>query len=77
MCHVIYIEVRGQLSGYVSLLPPCGSGVKLRSSGLGEVTFTHLAILQVSYHGAPGFSCFPRTEATGVWAEPKSSCLPL
>lgn len=69
------MEVRGQLSGNVSLLPPCGSGVTLRSSGLEAVTFTHLDIFQVSYHGAPGFSCFPKAEVTGVWAEPKSSCL--
>lgn len=43
----VYVAVRGQLEGIVSLLPPygLGPGVELRSSASEESTLTHWAFI--------------------------------
>lgn len=53
VCHCLPVEVRGQPTGTTYLSPPCGSGIKLRQSGLAANAFTwysqnHLASPQYS-----------------------------
>ena len=44
-CHITCVEVRGQLAGIDSLLPPLGvQRIKLRSLDLAASAFTLLAI---------------------------------
>lgn len=53
-----HMEVKGQLAGAISVLPPPPSGMELRSSDLAASTFTHGArspILEKSFGGRGSF----------------------
>lgn len=41
VCYCLHVEVKSQLAGITSPLPPWGSGIKLSLSGLATNAFTH------------------------------------
>lgn len=78
-CHGLYVEVRDQLMGIVSLLPPCTLRVKPRSSALLAGMFTCSVISSVlffSHFFYEKLDYVSKAKAKGKWKKKRSGRLP-